>query len=215
MKLLLANPRKRAPAKKRRAAPKRRTHVATTTAAPKRRRRSRLHAVAHRTVHHTKRRVSRGVKRARHSLKGLTAGSMATVKIGLMAGAGAVVADIIAAKINQFLPANMQTGVMQQVTQAAVSLIAGLLLNKVNKTAGHAVAMGGVTIATYNLAHSMLAGKGIPGIAEYDPLAGNGLLAYTGGDGMSGNDGLLGCAMGDNDMSAYENGGYITGSGGY
>lgn len=206
MKLLLANPRKRhATPKRRKSVARRRTHSVMATPAPKRRKRSRIAHASRSVAVHTKRRISRGARRARSSLKGLTGGSLATIKMGVMAGAGAIVADIVAAKLNQFLPANMQTGAMQQVTQALVSIVAGMALNKVNKTAGHAVAMGGVTIATYNLAHSMLAGKGIPGIAEYDPLSGGGLLAYT-SNGM-GDSGLLG-DMGD--VDAYENGGYIT-----
>jgi uncharacterized membrane protein YgdD (TMEM256/DUF423 family) len=132
-----------------------------------------------------------------------------TLKMGVVAGLGAVGADLVAAQINKYLPVQMQTGVMQQVTQALVSVVAGMLINRVNKTAGQAIAMGGVTIATYNLAHSMLAGKGIPGIAEYDPLhpTSPGLLAYEQSyspmNGLGSNEGLLEYETG---LMAYENG---------
>jgi uncharacterized membrane protein YgdD (TMEM256/DUF423 family) len=206
MKLLLANPRKRAP--KRRKAVKRRRSTAVATVA--------------RVTRRPRRAIARGVKRFRRKLnsrgsRNMTKQGIATLKMGAIAGLGAVGADVLAAKINQFLPVNMRTGVMQQVSQALISVVAGMLINKVNKQAGEAIAMGGVTVASYNLAKSMLAGKGIPGIGDdmnayemnaYEMSGNEGLMAYemSGNEGlMAYNDGFNDAELSDDGMNAYEN----------
>lgn len=191
MKLLLANPRRKRRAKKTHA----KKTVITVKSNPRRKRSSALSRFA---------KLRRNPRR-RGGLRGFAgrAGSsaVATAKTGAIAGLGALGADIIAAQINKFLPASIQSGPMQQITQAGVAIAAGMLVQKfVSKDVGHAIAIGGVTVATYNLGRSLLAGKGIPGLAGDD-----GLLAYD----LSGDDGLLAYTDEEDefyDMAAYTNG---------
>lgn len=189
MKLLLVNPRRKSTvAKKGETMRKRHTRkhtakrvhvrrrknpraVATVAASPvarhsRRRRIGRSLSVASRRI----RRRAKGFGSS--SAKSLVASSKQTVMHGAIAGLGAVGADIVAGQLMKYLPASLKTAEMQPFAQVGVSLLAGFVISKVHKQAGDAVAFGGVTVATYNLAKSLLNKAGVPGLSGYNNLQG-------------------------------------------
>lgn len=188
MKLLLLNPKRKSTVKKGAVMKRRKAHKAvakrrsvrrrnpiavSTVSAPRRKRRSlrRIGAVVARSVgRRIKRRV--GALRSRMGGGSVVTQAKHTLMNGAVAGLGAVGADMVAAQLMRFLPTSVQTGPAQQIAQALVSVAAGFAISKVNKTAGEAVAMGGVTVATYNLTKNLLKGAGVPGMAGYYNLAG-------------------------------------------
>jgi len=210
MKLLLLNPKRKSTVKKgktmaRRKHTKRKIRRNPAPAALVARRPSRRRRIA-RSVVAVAKRAGRVVRRRVRSLRARTGGGSLvnnakhTVMNGAVAGLGAVGADIIAAQLMQFLPDNLKTGPMQQVAQAAVSLIAGFAVSKVNKTAGEAVAMGGITVATYNLTKSLLKSSGIPGMAGYYDLQG---YDYNPSYGMGSYNDSLRSVSSSNPLSEY------------
>lgn len=198
MKILLANPRKRRSRKV--GARKAKKTVITVQKNPRRRRRS------HKLIH------ARRNPRFGGGMKAVTSKAINVAKIGGIAGVGALGADVLSAKLLQVLPLPpmLKTGSMQQITQAAIAIFSGMAIEKfVSKDIGQAIAVGGVTVATYNLGRSLLKGAGMQGLGGDD----DGLLAYELGDA----DGLLAYELGDGDdednvVSAYDLGAYSNGA---
>lgn len=187
MKLLLANPRRRRKSRKAGARKAKKT-IITVQKNPRRRRRS------HKLISARRNPRFGGLRSAG---KTITTKAISTAKIGAIAGAGALAADVLSAQALRFLPLPpaLKTGTMQQITQAAIAILGGMAIEKfANKEIGQAIAVGGVTVATYNLGRALLAGKDIPGLGGSD----DGLLAYELGE----DDGLL--AYEDDGMDAYE-----------
>lgn len=193
MKLLLANPRRKTRAKKRGFKKARKTTVITVSKNPRRKR-----SFAN---------LRKATKRRSKGFGGsVTTKALSTAKVGAIAGAGALAADIISAKAMQFLPNSMKSGTMQQIAQAAIAILGGMAIEKfVSKDVGQAIAVGGVTVATYNLGRALLVGKGIPGLGGDS----DGLLAYDLGE----NDGLLVYGEDeDSGVNAYDLGAYSNGA---
>lgn len=189
MRLLLLNPKRKLTVKKGEAMHKRRKHARKTVARRhiKRRNPRAVATVASAPVHHKrrsiKRRVSTGVsvatRRLKRRVRGFGGSSRSMVPAakqvaiqGAIAGFGAIGADIVAAQIMKYVPASLKTAQMQPFAQVAVSVLAGLLISKVNKRAGDAVAVGGVTVATYNLGKALLKTAGVTGLSNYSNLQG-------------------------------------------
>lgn len=161
-----------------------------------------------------RRRASTGVRVATRRLKRRVGGfggaksmipaAKQTIMQGAIAGIGAIGADIVAAQLMKYVPASFKTAQMQPFAQVAVSLLAGIVISKVNKKAGDAVAIGGVTVATYNLGKSLLKTSGIPGLSGYNDLQG---YDYDPAYGVGSYDRGLRSVTDNNPLAEYTNGG--------
>lgn len=150
--LMLVNPRKRRSSKKRRKSP-----VA-------KRRSTGL-------VKHAKR-IGHKLKRYRRNPIGGTASLGNQVKTAAIGAVGALAVDIAMAKLP--IPLSMQTGIMKNAAQGAISIGLGMLVAKVgkNRSLGHNLAQGGLTIAIHDGLKGMLAGK-VPGLSGIQDLSGD------------------------------------------
>jgi len=165
--LMLVNPRKRR---------KSRRKAVTHKKNPIRRRRSTgLSAAPHKRRRHHYRRNPIGGTGITEQIKGSAIGAL-----------GAIAVDLAMTRLP--IPASMKTGAMLHVAQGAVSLGLGMLVAKVgkNKKLGMQLADGGMTVALYAAAKSMVGPQ--LGLAGYEDL-GDDLLGFEDlGDDLLGMD---------------------------
>lgn len=209
--LLLINPRRRR-SRARRRNPKRRMPAAlrrywasrrgTRLANPRRRKRRRnpvvrghyrapRRAMARRR-HRNPRMRMRRFRRLRNPRGG---DFMATLTAGAIGAGGALLLNTVYGYVNPYLPASMQTGLVQTGVLAVGALGLGYLVGKfISKDIGDDVAFGGLSVVLYNAAATVAQGAGLPitnqlnGYADYTPRR---MGAYlTGQPGTAGFRGL-------------------------
>jgi hypothetical protein len=185
--LILINPRKRkrSRSRRRRSNPKRRMPAALRRywaskrgrrlSNPRRRRRNPM-------VHAYKRRRPRFRMRnpRRRSLRRLRNprgdGLMSTLTAGAIGAGGALLLNVVYGYVNPYLPASLQTGLVQTGVLAVGAVGLGYLVGRfVSKDIGDDVAFGGLSVVLYNALSTVAQSSGLPitnnlsGYADYTP----------------------------------------------
>lgn len=188
--LILINPRRR----KRRRNPKSRRRMpaalrrywagkrGTRLANPRRRRRRRnpiVHGYRRRRPLRAHRRNPRRSYRARRSYRRLRnprGDFMHTITAGLIGAGGALLLNTVYGYVNPYLPASLQTGLVQTGVLAVGALGLGYLVSRfVSDDIGNDVAFGGLSVVLYNAAATIATSAGLPitnnlsGYADYTP----------------------------------------------
>lgn len=187
--LLLINPRRR----KRRRNPKGRrmpaglrrywaTRKGTRLANPRRRKRRRnpiVRSYRRRASTRVRRRNPRRMYRARRSARRLRnprGDFMHTITSGLIGAGGALLLNVVYGYVNPYLPASLQTGLVQTAVLGIGALALGWGVGKfVSKDLGDDVAFGGLSVVLFNAASTMAQSAGLTmtnnlaGYADYTP----------------------------------------------
>ena len=101
---------------------------------------------------------------------------MGTLVAGAMGAGGALLLNLVYGYVNPYLPASLQTGLVQTGVLAVGAVGLGYLVGRVNKDLGEDVTFGGLTVVLYNAASTILQGAGMPmtnnlsGYADYTPM---------------------------------------------
>jgi hypothetical protein len=221
--LLLINPRRRPRSRARRRNPKRsrrmpaalRRYWATqrgTRLSNPRRRRRRSNPVVHSYYRRSKVRARRRNPRRRfrmrsyRRLRNPRGDFMHTLTAGAIGAGGALLLNLAFGYVNPYLPASMQTGLVQTGVLAVGALGLGYLVSKfVSKDIGDDVAFGGLSVVLYNAISTVAQGAGmtvannLSGYADYTPRRIGAYMAATpntqgfrphGAGGMAGLRGL-------------------------
>lgn len=113
---------------------------------------------------------------------------MGTLTAGAIGAGGALLLSTVFGYVNPYLPASLQTGLVQTGVLAAGALGLGYLVGKfVSKDIGDDVAFGGLSVVIYQAASTVLQGAGVPitnnlsGYADYTPRRLGAYLRGTGG----------------------------------
>jgi hypothetical protein len=187
--LLLINPRRR----KRRRNPKRSRRMpaalrrywasrrGTRLANPRARRRRRnpvVHSYYRRKKVRSRRRNPRRTFRMRRyrRLRNPRGDFMHTLTAGALGAGGALLLNLVYGYVNPYLPASLQTGLVQTGVLTVGALGLGMLVGKfVSKDLGESVAFGGLSVVLYNAAATVAQGAGLSitnnlsGYADYTP----------------------------------------------
>jgi hypothetical protein len=101
---------------------------------------------------------------------------MSTITAGVIGAGGALLLNVVYGYVNPYLPASLQTGLVQTAVLGVGALGLGYLVGKfVNQDIGNDVAFGGLSVVIYNAASTMAQGAGITltnnlaGYADYTP----------------------------------------------
>lgn len=134
------------------------------------RRRRPLRARAHRR--NPRRRSHRRFRRLRNPRGDF----MSTITAGVIGAGGALLLNVVYGYVNPYLPASMQTGLVQTAVLGVGALGLGYLVGRfVDKEIGNDVAFGGLSVVIYNAAATMAQGAGLSitnnlsGYADYTP----------------------------------------------
>lgn len=200
--LLLINPRRR---RARRRNPKRSrrmpaalrrywaTRRGTRLSNPRARRRRRnpvVHSYYRRRKVRARRRNPRFRMRRRsfRRLRNPRGDFMHTLTAGALGAGGALLLNLVYGYVNPYLPASMQTGLVQTGVLTVGALGLGVLVGKfIDKDLGESVAFGGLAVVLYNAAATVAQGAGLSitnnlsGYADYTPRRLGAYLRGTGG----------------------------------
>ena len=206
--LLLINPRRR----KRRRNPKRSRRMpaglrrywasrrGTRLANPRARRRRRnpvVHSYYRRKKVRSRRRNPRrrSFRRSFRRLRNPRGDFMHTLTAGVIGAGGALLLNLVYGYVNPYLPASLQTGLVQTAVLGVGAVSLGYLVGKfVSKEIGDDVAFGGLSVVLFNAASTIAQGAGLQitnnlaGYADYTPRR---LGAYLRG-GTGGTSGFKG-----------------------
>jgi hypothetical protein len=187
--LILINPRRR----KRRRNPRSRRRMpaalrrywaskrGTRLANPRRRRRRRnpvVHGYRRRRPLRAHRRNPRRfrARRSYRRLRNPRGDFMHTLAAGALGASGALLLNLVYGYVNPYLPASLQTGLVQTGVLTVGALGLGVLVGKfINKDLGDSVAFGGLSVVLYNAASTVAQGAGLTitnnlsGYADYTP----------------------------------------------
>jgi hypothetical protein len=190
--LILINPRRRSRSRSRRRNPKRRmpaglrrywaSRKGTRLANPRRRKRRRnpiVRGYRRRASARIRRRNPRrrsGRTRSFRRLRNPRGDFMHTITSGLIGAGGALLLNVAYGYVNPYLPASLQTGLVQTAVLAVGALGLGWAVGRfVSKDLGDDVAFGGLSVVLYNAASTIAAGAGmtltnnLAGYADYTP----------------------------------------------
>lgn len=188
--LILINPRRRKrrrnPSRSRRMPAGLRRYWAskrgTRLANPRRRRRRRnpiVHGYRRRRPlarRRNPRRTYRARRRSFRRLRNPRGDFMHTLAAGAIGAGGALLLNVVYGYVNPYLPASLQTGLVQTGVLAVGALGLGYLLSKfVSKDIGDDVAFGGLSVVLYNAASTVAQSSGLSiannlsGYADYTP----------------------------------------------
>lgn len=191
--LLLINPRRRSRSRSRRLNPKRsrrmpaalRRYWATrrgTRLSNPRRRKRRANPVVHSYYRRSKVRARRRNPRSRRRMRSFRrlrnprGDFMHTLTAGAIGAGGALLLNLAFGYVNPYLPASMQTGLVQTGVLAVGALGLGYLVGKfVSQDIGNDVAFGGLSVVLYNALSTVATGAGmtmannLSGYADYTP----------------------------------------------
>ena len=203
--LILINPRRRRrrarrsnPRRSRRMPAALRRYWATrrgTRLANPRRRRRRRNPVVHgyrrrRPILRARRRNPRRRYRSRgyRRLRNPRGDFMHTLTAGAIGAGGALLLNVVYGYVNPYLPASLQTGLVQTAVLGVGALGLGYLVGRfVSKDIGDDVAFGGLSVVLFNAASSIATASGITitnnlaGYADYTPRRMGAYLRGTGG----------------------------------
>jgi hypothetical protein len=191
--LILINPRRRRRSRARRRNPSRRRMPAalrrywaskrgTRLANPRRRRRRRnpiVHGYRRRrplSRRRNPRRTYRMRRRSYRRLRNPRGDFMHTLAAGAIGAGGALALNFVYGYVNPYLPASLQTGLVQTAVLGVGALGLGYLVGRfVSKDIGDDVAFGGLSVVLYNAAATIAQGAGLTitnnlaGYADYTP----------------------------------------------
>lgn len=213
--LLLINPRRRRSRSRRRNPKSSRrmpaglrrywaTRRGTRLANPRRRKR-RANPVVHSYYRRSKVRARRRNPRSRsrrrirsfRRLRNPRGDFMSTITAGVIGAGGAFLLNVAYGYVNPYLPASMQTGLMQTAVLGVGALGLGYLVGKfVSQDIGNDVAFGGLSVVIYNAAATMAQGAGLSvtnnlsGYADYTPRRLGAYMAAGSRPGTAGFKGL-------------------------
>jgi len=189
--LILINPRRRRarrrnPKRSRRMpaglrrywASKRGTRLANPRARRRRRRNPVVHGYRRRRPIRARRSNPRrrSFRRSYRRLRNPRGDFMHTLTAGVIGAGGAFLLNAVYGYVNPYLPASLQTGLVQTAVLGVGALGLGYLVGKfVSKDIGDDVAFGGLSVVIYNAAATMASGAGLSitnnlsGYADYTP----------------------------------------------
>jgi hypothetical protein len=210
--LILINPRRR----KRRRNPSRRSRRmpaglrrywagkrGTRLANPRRRRRRRnpiVHGYRRRRPLARRRNPRRSYRMRRRSFRRLRnprGDFMSTITAGVIGAGGALLLNVVYGYVNPYLPASLQTGLVQTAVLGVGALGLGYLVGKfVSQDIGNDVAFGGLSVVLYNAASTIAQSSGLSitnnlsGYADYTPRRLGAYMAAGSRPGTAGFRGL-------------------------
>lgn len=122
---------------------------------------------------------------------------MHTLTAGAIGAAGAFALNYVYGYVNPYLPASMQTGLVQTGVLTVGALGLGVLVGRfINKDLGDEVAFGGLAVVLYNALSTVASGAGLSvtnnlsGYADYTPRRLGAYMAPGSRPGTAGFKGL-------------------------